>query len=308
MKHKAGRMTMLPLVILFVHSVVVVLPAEEIPQRLFLWETWSGEAHIYLAGSIHILNEDFYPLPDPINHAVEQSDFLILEADVSSMNPEEINTLIVQYGMYRDGSDLADHIPEKLYDDVVSYSIDHGLTENQIRLMRPWLLSLTLQALSEVFAGYDASLGMEMVLADRFESEQIMELEGAAFQVRILSSLSHSDQLILLESVLDESVEQRQQMINILDAWKNGEDRIIQELIDDLDDIAHSLNRKLITERNIRMVDRILDMTGERTGTYFVLVGTAHFVGEEGLPSLLIRRGLPMNRVLNDGSTTPQEM
>ena len=53
------------------------------------------------------------------------------------------------------------------------------------------------------------------------------------------------------------------------------------------------------------MVRRILEFTGNSDSTYLVLVGTAHYLGDQNLPSLLAGEGLRVERIYSDGSAVP---
>ena len=56
--------------------------------------------------------------------------------------------------------------------------------------------------------------------------------------------------------------------------------------------------KKLLDDRNVRMVDRMLERAGKAPKrTYFVAVGAAHFPGETGILRLLEKKGKKIKRV-----------
>ena len=300
-----GRRMLRPvLLILFLVPAAAVFARDD-PADLYLWETRHGAARIYLAGSIHILDEAFYPLPGPMIDAADQADYLVLEADVANIDPQVINTLILNTGMYLDGSTLADHIPPKTWKRAVETAAENGLTEEQVMYMKPWLLGITLAAMSEALAGYDSALGMELYFSGEYPDLEILELEGTVRQLEFFSGLSGKDQLLLLESALDDSIDRKQMIIDILDAWKRGDDAAMNSLLDLSAGTSRSLNRRMITDRNRGIAERILELTGDSESVFLVLVGAAHFVGEQSLPTLLEESGLELQRIRSDGSCSP---
>src|SRR5690606_3583354 len=52
-------------------------------RRLYLWKATRGDDVVYLLGTIHIAKESFYPLPQGVLDAFNESNYLLLEIDLS---------------------------------------------------------------------------------------------------------------------------------------------------------------------------------------------------------------------------------
>jgi uncharacterized protein YbaP (TraB family) len=63
--------------------------------------------------------------------------------------------------------------------------------------------------------------------------------------------------------------------------------------------MARAFNEQLLNQRNIGMAEKIKDyLAGE--GTYFVLVGAAHLIGERGVVALLNAADINSQRIMSD--------
>lgn len=290
----------------FIFTIILVLllalPGYTSP--LYMWHISHNDAYshaeMYMLGSIHILSEDFYPLPGVIDDLSYQADLLVLEADIrkESGMSSDLLQLTLEHGYYHDGSGLEDHLPSDLYQDLSALIADRGMPMAAFSLMRPWLLALTLQVLELESSGYLAELGMEQVLVDRHEGE-IAELEGVVFQLKLLSGLSDKDQLELLESAVDETGNAAESMELFTRAWRKGAPELLEN------EISGDLAEDLIFERNINMADKAAELLSGYDGTILLVIGAAHFVGELGLPALMSERGFAVSQVMSDGSLTP---
>ncbi len=244
---------------------------------LYLWYTSRGDTEMYLLGSIHVLSEDFYPLPDFIDSLARRADVMVLEADLreESLKHDEIAQLIMREGFYRDGSSIEDHMEKSLYQSLAAAVKKAGLTMERVSLMNPWLLSLTLQNIDLEASGYSFDSGMEQVLLEAFTREEVVELEGLEI---------------------------------LLDAWKQGSpERIAEELA--LENLSGGITERLLLQRNISMAEKAAGLLNFEAGkqTILFVAGAAHFTGETGIPALLSSRGYSVSQVDTRGELIPGE-
>lgn len=288
------------LIIPFLLLLFLSIPGYSNP--LYMWHISHDDVEMYMLGSIHILSEDFYPLPQVIEDLSYQADLLVLEADIreESVMSSDIVQLTLEYGYYHDGSGLEDHLPTELYEALKIYTTDRGMPIAAFSLMKPWLLALTLQVLELESSGYLAELGLDQVLLTRHEGE-IAELEGVSFQLELLSGLSDKDQMELLESAVDKSGNGSESMELFTRAWKTGAPVLLE------DEIKVGIAEQLIFERNRNMANKAADLFTGNEGTILLVIGAAHFVGDRGLPALMSERGFAVSQVMADGSLFPLE-
>src|SRR3954469_4754400 len=71
--------------------------------RSFLWKVQSGRAVMYLAGSVHALTADAYPLNPAYQRAFDASGALVEEIDLAEADPLSGGVGLLAKGMYQDG-------------------------------------------------------------------------------------------------------------------------------------------------------------------------------------------------------------
>ena len=76
---------------------------------------------------------------------------------------------------------------------------------------------------------------------------------------------------------------------------QNAFERLFREQAGE-SELAEAFNRQLLDDRNGAMAEKIAGYL-EGEGTYFVLIGAAHFIGEQGIVARLERRGIEGQRV-----------
>ena len=66
---------------------------------LFLWRYQSGQATVYLGGTVHVLKEGFYPLPRQYEQAFQASEKLVVEAAIDKIQPEQLQQKMLSYAL-----------------------------------------------------------------------------------------------------------------------------------------------------------------------------------------------------------------
>ena len=61
--------------------------AESSDKKAFIWQISSDTSTIYLMGSIHVASSAIYPLDEVIENAFQIADSLVVEIDISNINP-----------------------------------------------------------------------------------------------------------------------------------------------------------------------------------------------------------------------------
>jgi hypothetical protein len=176
-----------------------------------------------------------------------------------------------------------------------------GLPAAQLEQMKPWLLSISLSSLSLIKLGYSPDMGIDrhFVKAAK-DKKEILELESMEYQIKLLSGLSEELQLKFLELTLEEADKAKERMEKIVGAWSKGdaatlEDEMLKKRA--AKNAAQAeFQAKLIDERNVTMAKKI----GEYLKTkdvHFVVVGSAHLIGEKGIVRLLEKDGFKVEQL-----------
>ena len=67
--------------------------------RDFLWKVSGATGAVYLVGSVHLLNKDFYPLSDGFETAFKESDLLVEEVDLAELMAPQAQLQMLSRGM-----------------------------------------------------------------------------------------------------------------------------------------------------------------------------------------------------------------
>ncbi len=271
---------------------------------LFLWRFQRHETVLYLAGSIHILKPSLYPLPPQLDAAFEQSDALVLEVDVAAITPQDMQRRTLQYALLPAGQTLGDVLPEALYGRLREHLGDYGMSPEMVSRAKPSLVMNQIVVSRLLALGYLPDSGLESYFLNRRGDRQILELESFEAQLELLFNQPLETQVELLDETLEVAEDIEPMLAGMLVAWLSGDDERFLELFKAQSGdspLSRAFTRELLEERNHTMAARIRDLLtvtpADEPRTYFVLVGAAHLVGEEGIVPLLAQQGITGQRV-----------
>src|SRR3569623_429792 len=156
-----------------------------------------------------------------------------------------------------------------------------------------------LSALTMQRYGYGDGLGIDNHFLRTAGSKAIIELESIWQQLEFFHDFSDQEQEAMLIGTLDDIARGPELFQIMMDAWRAGADAELDSLLNNdafrNDAAAQRLYRVLIVDRNAAMTDKLAALL-KRGGTYFVVVGAAHLVGDQGIVSQLRERGYRIGR------------
>jgi uncharacterized protein YbaP (TraB family) len=275
----------------------VTIEARE-PSRGFLWKTENAGNTVYLLGSIHIANKAMYPLRPEIQKAYEASNFLVVEADITKMDDEAVQQQVLDISVYKDNTTLKDHISAEAYKKLGEILQENGLETHALDTFKAWNVSSALDYLTSAKSGFDAGIGIDAHFLQQANASQlpILELESIEYQLNMFNNFSDK----LQEEMLNSSIEQYYAESSSIDAlsemWATGNEEQLLELTQSTM-TNDEFYKALLSDRNVPMVDKITGyLNGSEKKTYFVVVGAAHMIGQDGIVPLLEKKGFKVER------------
>jgi len=239
----------------------------------------------YLFGSIHIGRQDFYPLPQVIEHAFSQSDALVVEVDLSRA---DTTGLLSQFGGLK--SDIADKVAQLRYD----YCLDHTVLCQGLAPYAPWLQSAQISMSRYGELGYRAELGVDAYFVEKKIDKALVALESMQFQFELISSFSTATQLQMLDDAMNAS---DAEMLALVSAWRQGDAQGLANIMAAQAGEADELLEKLLWQRNHTMAAKMIELIqSKQHKQLFIVVGAGHIVGQQSIPSLLMQQGLSVTR------------
>ncbi len=269
-----------------------------------LWVAEGLSNRVYLLGSIHLLREQDHPLPSIIDAAYQDAETLFMELDMDDLDPVAVQALINRLGVMDDDRTLRKLLGEDAYAQAAKMAEALDLPLDMLAKSEPWLAAITIEQLALARIGFTPLYGIEMHMTAKAtrDGKTIHGFETVDEQLRFLDGLPIDAQRTLLMQVLETASSIESSMDAIITAWRQGDlgflqDTLMAELAQDPE-----LYETLITDRNHRWADRIAALLDDRDD-YLIIVGVLHLVGDEGVPELLIKRGIQVSQMREPGGS-----
>src|SRR5262245_31161053 len=131
------RTTRLFVVALCTSALVCTSSAAQTPAtgKHFLWTVRSGANVLYLAGSVHALGADAYPLPAVFEKAFEASGTLVEELNLAEAESLSTAPMLLAKGLYGDGRTFESAVSKETATMVADHVKQTGLPMEMIRPM-----------------------------------------------------------------------------------------------------------------------------------------------------------------------------
>ncbi len=282
--------------------------------KSFLWQvestsiTTATTTKSYLLGSIHFLKKEHYPLKKVIEEAFDQTDVLAVEADISADKMAKAGTMLMQKGIYTGEETLKANISEKTFQLAQDKLKELGMDIAGFQKFKPWMVAMSIISMELIKLGFNPNYGIDKYFMDKVSEstsasasgkKEIVELEGAEFQVKFFDSFSKEESEKFLLSSVMEANQLEKELENMVNAWSTGDTEKMEQLLTqniqkypELKD----LYKKLLDDRNEKMVEKIISYL-KTDKKYFIVVGAAHMVGKKGIIQLLKEKGLKVKQL-----------
>lgn len=267
-----------------------------------LWVVPAADGgRLYLFGSIHVGHASFYPFASPIEEAFEAADRLVVEVDTGASTEADILQRAFQPGATV-GPPLADVVSPEVYARVGEAARDLGIPPQVFDSLSPGAAGLVLSLAPLLVRGFDPAAGVERYFLERAQDKQLLALETASEQMALIESFDES----FLQASLD-GLRTIDADLDVLHrAWRCGDEEALGRTLFDLSreraetpeeraEVEH-LHEVFLYRRNRTMARRIQELLAAG-GNSFVVVGAAHLVREQSIPSLLRAAGHPVERI-----------
>ena len=281
---------------------------------LFYEVTAPDGSKLYLLGTIHVGDERTGNLPQEIYAAFEASDALAVEVDVLSLTErletdEELQMRIGQSYYYSDGTTLADHLDEELYEQALKMANFGGLGTVADYMYPSVLATAFTQKLlygSNLLTS-EQGVDYRLLRLAREQDKDVLEVESAELQYGMDARYSDNVHKLLLASALESSRnEYCAETMELYTLWCAGDEAALTEYIRD-DDIPEDATeeeleayeeyqRILLGERDAGMLEVAEGYLASGKAVFFA-VGLAHLLGETGLVDALRAAGCTVELV-----------
>jgi len=261
-----------------------------------VWKVSKGGNTLYLGGSIHILRETDYPLPDEFDLAFSRSAMLVLETDVEQISDENVVQYLMSQVFLPEGQTLRSVLDLDTYDLLEAVLLDYGLALDGITNIKPSMVINILSAVQAQKYGF-VSDGVDTYFQQKAKSEgkAVNYLESIEFQINLLLTMGDGyENEFVLYSLQD--IESTELELDVLvDEWRNGRSSREVSLME-MKDQWPIMYKDLISDRNAAWMPQIENFLASGT-VCFVIVGLAHMYGPDGLLQQLENLGCVVEKL-----------
>lgn len=282
------------LVLLWSHLALAVNSTHEVPvveSAQILWKVQSPQNTIYLAGSIHVLQKDHYPLHHEFDDAFNASSRLIFEADLDGLSSPLAQMNMLRKGLYLNGETLPTVLSPESYVTAKAGLAGLGQQIEDFHRLKPWMVATAVMALELQKLGFESAYGVDRHFFKKAKAagKDIQGLETVEFQLNLFDQLSPSIQEQFLLQTLEDLKNLGTQVSDMVEAWKQGNVKKLETLLVGMGEYPE-LNQALVINRNRDWLPHVEQALQEKEPV-FIVVGALHLLGKEGLVEALKEKG-----------------
>jgi len=252
----------------------------------------------YLFGTIHLIKNDKFFLPDGFAKAFEQSKSVIFEIDVDKMNDVSEQMKLLPSLLMKGDTSLKDLITEEEYKKVQEYFTEKHLPLFLFEKVKPMFLTMFTEGdfnPSSLKNGDYVSYEMEISKMVKEQNKNTGGLETIEYQVSVLDSIPYKYQAKMLMKSINNEDQDSSKMVDMYDLYLDQNISALQQSIES-DDIS-KYDKILLNNRNNNWIPRMTDYM--RKGQTLFAVGAGHLGGEHGVIALLRKAGYKVSAVLD---------
>lgn len=263
-----------------------------------IYKIQSDTNTVYLLGSIHVLAEEYYPLTRAFSYAYYNSQKVIFEIDPEILFSSEASKKNEKYYTFQDGKTLQSVLSPKTYA-LLKKSIEGmGISMDKIKKYKPWFVLLSLGKRSMSSLEFRSDLGVDNYFFRKAKDagKPTGGLETIEDQLNVFDKLSFKEQesLILDAFSTKSPKDQKKEFLTLVKDWHQGNLAGLERHVEE--GKKHpKLHKSLLVDRNKNWIPQIEEFLTEDKNV-LVIVGAAHLAGEDGLLTLLTKKGYKLER------------
>ncbi len=262
-----------------------------------VWKVKKGKNEMYLAGSIHVLKKSDYPLPAEFDQAFANSDKLVFETDIAKLKDPSIAQMMMSKAMLADGKTLSDVLSEETYKALEAETAKLSLPLSALAQFKPSMVMVTLTGMKL------QQLGISSEGVDQFYYSKAQEagkglgyLETIESQIDVLMNMGQGNEDEFVKYSISDLEETESAMSEMVSNWRSGKSTLFEEQLSEMKDDYKDTYQSLMVNRNNAWMPHLEEFMKDEV-TEFVVVGTLHLHGEDGLLDMLEAKGYKIKQV-----------
>jgi hypothetical protein len=264
---------------------------------------------LYMMGTMHIITDDTFPLPDYIMDVYEKCDGIAVEVDINSImdDMEQLRDFYSKM-LYTDGTTVKDHLSEETYKKMRDYLSSKGMYSPMMESYMAGFWATQVETASVLSIDNMDQNGVDAKFIDMAnkDGKKVISIETIDAQATAITALSDELSDYMISSTIEKTEdmsEYTKSFAELYDAWASGdidkldeEDEDSEDIPEELEDDMEAYMNSMLYDRNAGMAEKAEEYL-KNGDKYFFMVGGAHFAGEKGVDDILIEKGYKVERV-----------
>jgi uncharacterized protein len=279
--------------------VLALLASGSVRAETSVWRLSKGAQQLYIAGTVHLLPPEQFPLPQAFDIAYQQADIVVFETDIRELETPDGNRLLMQHARYQDGRTLRQVLSAKTYRKLAQFASVQGVDLATLDSFKPDFVLLTLMQIALQKAGM-AGEGVDMYYFKQAmaDTKPLLFLETVEQQLTMLLNASAAHEEVFVRQNLQQLSDLEQQLNQIISAWRRGDANALSKLAMAFTDTAEgkAFYDVLLVQRNKNWLPQIEQML-TTPEVELVLVGALHLAGDDNVLQLLQQQGYQLTQL-----------
>lgn len=262
-------------------------------QHSSVYQVCKADDCFYLGGTVHLLPDSEYPLPEPFIYAYQHADTLMFETEVPADTDVAAQRKMLAAMQYPAGETLSSKLSPAVKTQLDQTLRRYDLQLSQFDQFRAGFVVTQLTLLETNRLGLKG-IGVDAYFENKAKRDEKrrLYLESLDFQLQLLASLADGREAELVDLTIAELPNTGKDLRTLIAAWRRGDVAQIERdvLIPTQQQDPRSYQR-LFVGRNKQWLPQLMALFGNQQRE-MVLVGTGHLAGKQGLIQLLQQQGV----------------
>lgn len=267
-------------------------------QAASVWKVSSATSTMYIGGTIHLLSEQDYPLPEAYDIAYKASDKVVFETDIEALKQFSFQKRLQETMLYHDGTTIDQVLQPNTYQELKLYLNSRNIPIEAVENLKPSALAISLSMVELKHLGF-TSEGV-----DQFYSRKAIQenkprdwLEEPEAQVAILENLNTQDDNQVVEYALSDIKDMTETMDSLRISWRAGDMKAMASLEQvELKENFPEIYDTLLAKRNALWLPKIEAMLNH-SEVAFIMVGAMHLAGPDSVLTSLRANGYKVEQL-----------
>ena len=262
-----------------------------------VWKISKDGNTIFLGGSVHILRDEDFPLPEEFDRAFNQSSMVILEANVEELSDQSAVQYLMERMMLPPGTTLQSVLDSETWELLKAKCGEYEISLESISRLKPSMI-ITILTVAEIAKFGFIQQGVDSYYFEKAkEAEKPLDfLETVEEQINLIVTMGEGYENDFVKYSLHDLDASVKELLSIVSGWKKGEATYTESELTVMKETWPMLYKTLLVDRNTAWLPR-LEAYLTTVPVEFVIVGLAHLYGPDGLLHLLENSGCTVEQV-----------